>query len=211
MHPVLPSRPQTGARSSRSSSSPSLSLGHMTAAMRAVALRPDATKRALRVGLLRDGRVLEERLVTHGTLTVGDAEDASFVIAGVRGKHRLFAEKDGRFTLAPLPGMRGRIATDDGVHDGALHGAMVLDPRTRGRLTLGDATLLFQMVDAPTKAPRPMLPSSVKTSLMDIVDWPLTILVAMSFLVHFGVVGAMYSDWTDRIVTSRSSFRASSI
>jgi hypothetical protein len=32
------------------------------------------------------------------------------------------------------------------------------------------------------------------------VDWPLTILVAFSFLFHFGVVGATFSDWLDPVV-----------
>jgi hypothetical protein len=31
-------------------------------------------------------------------------------------------------------------------------------------------------------------------------DWTLTFIVAVSFLVHFGLVGSMYSDWTDPIV-----------
>ncbi len=32
------------------------------------------------------------------------------------------------------------------------------------------------------------------------IDWNLTIIAAFSFLLHFGLVGAMYSDWMDPVV-----------
>jgi hypothetical protein len=32
------------------------------------------------------------------------------------------------------------------------------------------------------------------------IDWNLTIIAAFSFLLHFGVIGAMYSDWMDPVV-----------
>ncbi|MGH7269033.1 MAG: AgmX/PglI C-terminal domain-containing protein, partial [Polyangiaceae bacterium] len=32
------------------------------------------------------------------------------------------------------------------------------------------------------------------------IDWNLTIIAAFSFLLHFGMVGAMYSDWMDPVV-----------
>jgi hypothetical protein len=34
------------------------------------------------------------------------------------------------------------------------------------------------------------------------IDWRLTVLVALSFLLHFGLVGGMYSDWMDPVVDS---------
>jgi hypothetical protein len=193
MHPAEPRRSSHASRQSAP-------LGQMTAVMRAMTPRSEAPK-ALRVGLVRDGRVVEERLVKAGAVTIGEAEDASLVVPGVARTHRLFTEKNGRFTLHPLPGLCGRVAVEDTIRDvAALGAAIALDVRARGRLTIGDATLLFQLVEAPIAAARPMLPLAVKTSLLDVVDWPLTILVAMSFLLHFGIVGAMYSDWTDRVV-----------
>jgi hypothetical protein len=41
----------------------------------------------------------------------------------------------------------------------------------------------------------------VKTGFAGTIDWNLTILVALSFLLHFGVIGALFSDWTDPIVS----------
>jgi hypothetical protein len=48
--------------------------------------------------------------------------------------------------------------------------------------------------------PRPQLPLAVKGGLAATIDWTLTIIAAFSFLLHFGIVGAMYSDWMDPIV-----------
>ena len=48
--------------------------------------------------------------------------------------------------------------------------------------------------------PRPQLPLSVKGGVASQIDWSLTIIAAFSFLLHFGLVGAMYSDWMDPVV-----------
>jgi hypothetical protein len=48
--------------------------------------------------------------------------------------------------------------------------------------------------------PRPQLPLSVKGGVASQIDWNLTIIAAFSFLLHFGLVGAMYSDWMDPVV-----------
>jgi hypothetical protein len=40
----------------------------------------------------------------------------------------------------------------------------------------------------------------VKTGLASQIDWRLTTIAAFSFLGHFGLVGALYSDWTDPVV-----------
>jgi len=61
-------------------------------------------------------------------------------------------------------------------------------------------------------ATRPLLPPSVKQSLGAQIDWNLTVIVALSFLAHFGLVGGMYSDWADPTVdadfTARFAFVA---
>src|SRR5208283_1334456 len=49
---------------------------------------------------------------------------------------------------------------------------------------------------------RPQLPLAIKAGLASEVDWNLTILVALSFLAHFGVIGGMYADWMDPVVST---------
>ena len=71
------------------------------------------------------------------------------------------------------------------------------DEKGRGKVVVGRTTLLFQLVIAPPKPSRAPLPRSLTRRS---IDWPLTILAALSFLFHFGVVGATFSDWLDPIV-----------
>ena len=71
------------------------------------------------------------------------------------------------------------------------------DDKGRAKVVLGGTTLLFQLVIAPPKPSRAQLPRSLTQRS---IDWPLTILAALSFLFHFGVVGATFSDWLDPIV-----------
>ena len=62
----------------------------------------------------------------------------------------------------------------------------------------------------PPPDARPKLPPSVKPGLLGELDWGLTGLVALSFLLHFGLVGGIYSDWMDPVVdtdvTARIAF-----
>jgi hypothetical protein len=37
------------------------------------------------------------------------------------------------------------------------------------------------------------------------VDWALTTIAALSFLLHFGAIGSFYADWSDRIVDDQTS------
>src|SRR5262249_49181136 len=61
-------------------------------------------------------------------------------------------------------------------------------------------TFLFQFVAPPPVQPKPQLPVSVKGGLSSQIDWTMTIIAAFSFLFHFGMVGAIYSDWMDPVV-----------
>jgi hypothetical protein len=179
--------------------------GRMTAVMRAVA--PATTgPRALRVGVVRAGRIVEERLLTgRASATVGPSEKAMFVVeAALPPGYAMFERKRDGWSLAWLEGMSGRVATAAGVSDlqHSAHGArrITLDDHARGKVVVGDTTFLFQLVAAPAPHGRPQLPLSAKGASANRIDWSLTVLVALSFLLHFGFVGAMYSDWMDPII-----------
>jgi hypothetical protein len=184
--------------------------GQMTVAMRA--MRPSSGPKVLRIGLVVGGRIVEERVVKRrGTVTVGASEESSFVLrAEVPGPFKLFERVGADYHLNFTDAMTGRVALANGVSDLAtLRGQaervgrgyrVRLTEDARGKVTLGDATFLFQFV-LPLPAPaRPRLPLAVKGGLASAIDWRLTMIAALSFLAHFGLVGAMYSDWSDPIV-----------
>jgi hypothetical protein len=184
--------------------------GQMTAVMRA--MQQASGPKVLRIGLVASGRIVEERIVKQRTsVTVGPSERSTFVVqANVPPQFKLFELIGGDYYLNFLDGMTGRIALATGISDLAgLKGQarrvgpayqVRLTEEARGKIVLGETTFLFQFVAPPPVQPRPQLPLSVKGGLANQIDWNLTVIAAFSFLVHFGLVGAMYSDWMDPVV-----------
>ena len=197
--------------------------GQMTAVMRAVAQQ--AGPKVLRIGVVQGGRVIEERIIKQrGTVTVGQSEKAVFVIPAttVPAQFKLFELIGNDYYLNFLDGMGGRVALATGISDlaglrgqakranvsGANAYQVRLTEEARGKVIIGDTTFLFQFVAPPPPQPRPQLPLAVKGGLASQIDWDLTIIAAFSFLLHFGIIGAMYSDWMDPIVTDEFNVQA---
>src|SRR4029079_17934061 len=78
---------------------------------------------------------------------------------------------------------------------------------SRGKVVIGDTTFLFQFVAPPPIQPKPQLPVAVLRGASSI-DWNTTIIAALSFLFHFMLLGAVYSDWLDPGIDDRSAFPA---
>ena len=185
--------------------------GQMTAVMRAMSVT--AGPKVLRIGVVQGGRVIEERIIKQRvTVTVGSNEKSMFVIPSqaVPPMFKLFELLGNDYYLNFLDGMNGRVALATGITDiQALRGQakkvggayqVKLTEEARGKVVVGETTFLFQFVAPPPIQPRPQLPLAVKGGLASQIDWSLTIIAAFSFLLHFGIVGAMYSDWMDPIV-----------
>lgn len=183
----------------------------MTAVMRAMSVQTGP--KVLRIGLVQSGRVVEERIIKQRTtVTVGSNERAVFVIPSqaVPPMFKLFELIGNDYHLNFLDGMTGRVALASGITDlVALRGQakkvggayqMKLTEEARGKVVIGETTFLFQFVAPPPVQPRPQLPLAVKGGFAAQIDWSLTIIAAFSFLLHFGIVGAMYSDWMDPVV-----------
>jgi outer membrane biosynthesis protein TonB len=110
--------------------------------------------------------------------------------------------------------MSGRVALQSGISDIAgLRGQarrvgnayqVKLTEEARGKIVVGNTTFLFQFVAPPPPQPRPQLPLAVKGGLASQIDWNLTIIASFSFLLHFGVIGALYSDWMDPVVNDEA-------
>jgi hypothetical protein len=175
----------------------------MTTAMRA--LRTSGP-RVLRIGVVQRGQITEERVVRdRASVTVGPHEGSTFVVdAAVPPRFQLFERAGEGYVLNVVDGMSGRIALSTGVVEVSSHPGSArrirLDDESRGKVTLGDTTLLFQFVTPPPPATQPRLPLSVKNGAFSQIDWTLAVVAAFSFLLHFGLVGGMYSDWGDGVV-----------
>lgn len=187
----------------------------MTAVMRAVAA---SGPKVLRIGLVRGGRVLEERVIKQRThVTVGPSEKCMFVLAnhGIPSTFKLFELVGNEYVLNFVDSMAGRVALPTGISDlQVLKGQTRRTPEgtyqlrltedSRGKIVIGDTTFLFQFVAPPPVQPKPQLPVAVIRGGTGI-DWPTTIIAAFAFLAHFLAIGAMYSDWLDPIIDQEVS------
>lgn len=190
--------------------------GALTAVMRST---PEpARSKSLRVGLVHKGKVIDERVVARDEhVTIGPNERATFVLTTVSlpPGFRLFERTSTGYVLRFTSRMGGRVARASGVADlaslhedpRAEHGtigseivhAIPIGEDARGKVTIGDVTVLFQFVTPAPSLGKPQLPENVKARLGD-VDVRTSVIAAFSFLLHFGAVGSIYSDWMDPVV-----------
>lgn len=191
--------------------------GQMTAVMRA--MDQAAGPKVLRVGLVMGGKVMEERVIKERThVTIGPSEKSTFVTPGknVPSNFRLFELVGNEYVLNFMDNMTGRLAQKSGVTDLAdlklqaktttvgnatVYQAPLTDD-ARGKVVVGDTTFLFQFVAAPVVAVKIQMPVSVQGGFGTSIDWSTTIIAAFSFLLHFGLVGTIYSDWLDPPVSN---------
>ncbi len=182
----------------------------MTGMMRAVS---KAGPKVLRIGLVQAGRVIDERIIKQrADVTIGPHEQNTFVITAgtLPSSFRLFEIVDGDYFLNFLDSMGGRVALQGGLSElSTLRSRSSSGPPgvnqvrltddARGKVVIGDITVLFQFVAPPAAQPKPQLPPGVLRGTTSI-DWNTTIIAAFSFLLHFLALGAIYSDWLDPVV-----------
>ncbi|HET7095657.1 MAG TPA: hypothetical protein VFI22_19350, partial [Thermomicrobiales bacterium] len=65
---------------------------------------------------------------------------------------------------------------------------MPLSEQARGKVTIGDLTILFQFVTEPPRQPKPMLPASVRGTFADRFDPRLSVILGASIIIHFAIV-----------------------
>jgi hypothetical protein len=166
--------------------------------------------RILRIGVLLGGKIVEERLIRErAPVTIGQSMRNTFSIPidGLPLELTLFALHEGRYSLRFLPKMDGRLSDAAGqvntlealkARGAQNHGDYFEVPLTesaRGKLSLGDLTILFQFVTEPPRQPKPMLPASVRGTFADRFDPRLSVILGASIILHFAIVIiALFTD-----------------
>jgi hypothetical protein len=165
---------------------------------------PPPRPRILRIGVLLGDKIVEEKLVRdRGPVTIGQSARNTFSIpaAELPRSWPLFQLHQGRYVLAAADSMDGRISDGGQVMTiGQLKASgrlarsgpawlIPLSDGARGKIVIGDMTLLFQFVLAPPLQPRPMLPHSVRGSIADQIDPYLAVILSISLVLH-GLVWA---------------------
>ena len=158
--------------------------------------------RILRIGILLGGKIVEERLIRERTaVSIGQSMKNTFSVPaeGLPLEFTLFALDQHRYSLRFLNKMDGRLSDGGNVqtldalkgHGAQNHGdfwSVPLSETSRGKLSLGDLTILFQFVTEPPRQPKPMLPASVRGTFADRFDPRLSVILGASIIIHFAIV-----------------------
>ena len=132
---------------------------------------PSASPKVLRVALVRDGRVLTERLLDpEQSLTIGsDATNAIGVADSAFGRcTTLMTSNADGYDLHGRPDLRGKVTVGGNPRSPTGDSVLSLNQNDRGKLVLGDVTVLFQFVSPPPAAGRFLnQPLDFRPQLMD--------------------------------------------
>jgi hypothetical protein len=165
----------------------------------------------LRIGIVQGGRIVEERLVRQRDhITIGQSSKNMFVVPAEslprqwllfsvtpRGYIAHFAEAmDARIAVGNEVISLAQLKQSGKIRKQGPAWVMLLDERSRGKITVGDVTILFQFVTPPPPQPRPQLPASVRGTVTGELDWFFTSIAVTSFLAHLALVIYLRSvDW----------------
>ncbi|MGI6393876.1 MAG: AgmX/PglI C-terminal domain-containing protein [bacterium] len=142
--------------------------------------------KVLRVGIVHNGRILDERIFRKPeTIFVGDSEKSHFVVpsSSLPSKFPIFYFKGGRYELVIMENMSGKvflkgkmIEIQEVIKQGLLkkRGNVYILPLpldSRGKIMVGSAIVLFQFIAPPPKAPKLKLPKSIRGSWTQHIDW----------------------------------------
>lgn len=185
--------------------------GKMTMALRAANLPTYTGPKVLRIGVIQNNKVVEERIIRkRESVSVGTSEKNHFVIPApsLPSKYDLFELRGSDYYLVLTDDMDGRVSTATGVQDFKTLRAspdaqrkgntvsVKLTDASRGKVVIGEATLLFQFVVPPPIQPRPQLPAAARGGWIKSVDWLFAAFVMFSFIAHFGfVIYLQNQDW----------------
>lgn len=178
---------------------------------------PKDRHRILRVGVILGGKIVEERLLRdRKDVTVGQSAKNTFSVPveGLPRTWSLFTVQNDRYHLCFADNMDGRVSDGSEVHKLAVlrgRGAkrrgdawvVPMKEGERGKIVVGEMTLLFQFVTEPPRQPKAHLPASVRGTLADRVDPMLAVILAISIIIHFGIALFAYSH--DRVVKKRTT------
>lgn len=171
-------------------------------------------RKILRIGIIQNKKFIEERLLRkRHSVTVGQGARNTFAVpsAGLPVAHTLFELKGGVYHLCVTPAMTGKVGVDASSLDfEALKSrglaakrpdgtfGIKLSDRSRGRVVIGDVTLLFQFVVPPPPPSRLQLPASVRGGIMHTLDWPFVSTLLASFVIQvFSIAFIVTRDYPE--------------
>jgi hypothetical protein len=165
-----------------------------------------APPKALRIGVIQGGRIVEERLFrTRQPVSIGTSPRNTIVVpqSNLPPSFTAFSVHGDQYALAFDERMEGRVEGARGpLEFGALvaqglaqrqgdHFLVPLRDDPQGRLTIGEVTLVWQFVVPPPEAPKPVLPQAARGNHFRTMDGPFVIVLSISLLLHVSAYAAL--------------------
>ncbi len=169
--------------------------------------------RVLRLGVLYERRLIEERLLTlRHAVTVGSGGRNTIVIPaeGVPSSMPFVAKQQGHYYLVFTDKMKGRVSVGDRLIDlsdarqqklakrSGSHWMLELAPDSRGRVEIGDSMILFQFIKPPPVPATPQLPASMRGGWFQQMDMAMVASLVFSFVLQAGFAGGL-NLWWERV------------
>jgi outer membrane biosynthesis protein TonB len=139
--------------------------------------------KVLRIGVVQGGKVVHERLIKPGqNVTIGESPKNTFVFAadGLPKRFTVFQAKGGgTYLLNFTEQMNGKVQLQDGIvgldqarqrgdaSRKAGQYSLSLSQKTRGKIVVGDVTVLFQFVAAPPESARKLARQDFRPKLLE--------------------------------------------
>lgn len=172
--------------------------------------RDSRQQKILRIGIVQGGRIIEERLLRHReAITIGQSHKNKFMIPSPRVpiSYRLVDVKGGSYILCFEKGMLGKVLVGEEVLDLKAIAMRKLATRkddrfsfplseeSRGKIVLGDVTLLFQFVTPPPEVPKLQLPAEARGAWWRNADRGMLVCFMLSLLMLGGSGGGLDVWW----------------
>lgn len=154
----------------------------------------------LRVALIQGAKITEDRsLKRRGNVTVGQDSKNTFVVpvSNLPPSFTLFEYVNNQYALVFTETMEGKVKVSDSdltfaalrqqnlaKKRGSVY-VLPLNDSMKGRVAIGEVSLLFQFVTPPPEPPRPELPPAIRGGFWAGLDQLFFLILAGSILVHF--------------------------
>lgn len=159
-----------------------------------------ATKKVLRIGIVQAGKLVEERIIRNRkTVTLGSSTRNTLVVPGLSRSFVMFPMKKDAYRLRFGQNTDGRVSHEGSVmtmdqlrQRGQCASAagecleLPLAEGARGKIHMGDVTVLFQLVTPPPVRPQPQLPHFVRSSVLRDLDPVLACALVVMAVANFG-------------------------
>jgi hypothetical protein len=167
-------------------------------------MSPAAGPKILRIALIQGSKITEDRsLRRRANITVGTDPKNSFVVpvSNLPASFTLFEFVNNQYALVFTEQMAGKVkVSDSDLSFEALRSqglakkrgtvyVLPLNESMKGRVTLGEVSVLFQFVAPPPEPPRPELPAAIKGNWWQAVDQLFFTILAVSLFAHFSGAG----------------------